>query len=57
RYEPLGGTYLLVAYQTGTVVIWDTSKGSEITSFSRCTPGLVSARWMPWSPGNFLTLR
>ena len=57
RYDPNGGAYLLLAYTSGSVILWDTSGHSSVAAFDRCAVGLVGVRWMAWAPGNFMALR
>lgn len=57
RHDPHGGAYVLVAYSSGSVVLWDVAAHSCMATFERCAVGLVGVRWMAWAPGNFLALR
>ena len=70
RWDPLSHIYLLVLWQSGKVAVFDTenigrSTGSNssysgdstlINLFTKCGASTRGISWMPWQPGNFMTV-
>jgi WD40 repeat protein len=59
RWDPLSHIYILVLYGSGTVAIWDTDNirkrnGVLVSMFEQS--GTRGIAWMPWEPGNFMTV-
>eukprot|EP00762_Andalucia_godoyi_P002785 ANDGO_04516.mRNA.1 putative WD repeat-containing protein alr2800 len=55
QWDPLSDTYILIAFSSGHVVLFDISSGSEIKHFERIAGGIQSLAWIPSEPGNFFS--
>lgn len=55
QWDPLSEDYLLVAWQNGSLALYDANSQQEIHSFDIQPQGIRSLAWAKAQPGNFVT--
>ncbi|CAM9738098.1 unnamed protein product, partial [Chrysoparadoxa australica] len=56
QWDVLSAQYLLLGYRDGTVMLYDEEREEVLRSMEKRLPGLLTAQWMSWAPGTYMTV-